>query len=418
MFLTGFMTWTWGEDGALGPQMYSWYHILWLVIMFILIAGAVIYGKKNKNPKVVDRNILIISIVLIISEILKQLMYHVGYYGYLRIDVLPFSLCSIPMYAGLVGSLVNNEKIKNACYGFLAFFGVVGGLGSMFYPVTLETSLVYTSIQTMFWHTSLVVIATYLIVTKEFGKSFKKEIIPAFIVFACCSLIAIGLNELSYHVYLEPRQAPVCIVDRTPGSYQYYKYGFQTDDKFNFIGENDGKLELVDNYQDGINVVITYPEGSDYSTYLLSFEDSDGKNKYIELSDSKEVVLVDTPTKEWEFAWIESDRALFAMNIFGESYCLELKDNQLKVTSTKEHNEIVSWIDFIDGSVLSEGDSANFFFISNHCPTPIPVLNLIQPVVPYPVFCLIYIGGFLSISSGIWGLTYGIQKLIPNKETI
>ena len=411
MILTGFMAWQWSTSDGIGPQMYSWYHIMWLIIMIGLSVGAVIYGRKIKDQKVVDRNVLILDCALIVSEILKQIMYHVGYYGYLRIDVLPFSFCSIPMFVALVASLVKNEKVKNACYGFLAFYGIVGGLTSMLYPVTLYTSLVYTSIQTMFWHTSLVVMAVYIIVTKEYGKSFIKEILPPFAIFAACSLIAIGLNELSYHAYLEPRQTPTCEVDRTPGSYQYYKYGFQSGEDYYYIDDVDGELVLTKDYRKAVNVVITYPEGDNYTIYLLGFEDDNGNDKYIEISSSNELVLVDNPTNNWEFAWITGDRAVFAMNVSGETYCLSMENESLKVAKTADYNETSTFADFIDGHVLSDGDSANFFFISNHCETPIPLLNLVQPHVPYVVFVLIYVAGFFGLSSAAWGLAYLSKKL-------
>lgn len=411
MTLVGFMAWQWSTSDGIGPQMYSWYHIMWLIIMIGLSVGAVIYGRKIKDQKVVDRNVLILDCALIISEILKQIMYHVGYYGYLRIDVLPFSFCSIPMFVALVASLAKNEKIKNACYGFLAFYGIVGGLTSMLYPVTLYTSLVYTSIQTMFWHTSLVVMAVYIIVTKEYGKSFIKEILPPFVIFAACSLIAIGLNELSYHAYLEPRQTPTCEVDRTPGSYQYYKYGFQSGEDYYYLDDVDGELVLTKDYRKAVNVVITYPEGDNYTIYLLGFEDDGGNDKYIEISPSNELVLVDNPTNNWEFVWITGDRAVFAMNVSGETYCLSMENGSLQVAKTADYDETSIFADFIDGHVLSDGDSANFFFISNHCETPIPLLNLVQPHVPYVVFVLIYVAGFFGLSSAAWGLAYLSRKL-------
>lgn len=414
MTLTGFMAWTWNTPSGLGPQMYSWYHIMWLIIMVGLSIGAVFFAKKYRDPKVVDRTVFIVDAILLVTELLKQVMYHVGYYGYLRIDVLPFSLCSIPMYVALIGSLVKNEKVKNACYGFLSFFGIVGGLTSMLYPITLETSLIYTSIQTMLWHTLLVAMAIYLIVARGFGKSFKKEIIAPSIIFIACSLIAVGLNELAYHAYLEPRQTPVLDIDRQPGSYQYYKYGFQNGDEYLYLDEN---LNLTEEYSKGVNVVITYPEGDNYSVYLLGFENSKGEDKYIEITDSKELTLVDTPTKNWEFAWIESDRAVFAMNVTGETYCLKLDNGSIKIENTSSYAEGMILADFIDGHVASEGDSANFFFISNHCKTPIPVLDLIQPHVPYPIFVLLYLGGFLAISSATFGVTYLINKITDKKES-
>ena len=180
---TNFITWEWNTSDHYGPGMFSPFHIIWLVIMVLLCIGSYFYAKKFNDAKAVDRTILIIDISLLITEILKQIMYQFFYYPYLRIDVLPFSFCSVPLYIALIGALVKNEKIKNACYTFLAFYGIVGGLCAMFYPISLETKLIYVSFQMMYWHTMLVTMAFYLIFAKGYGKSFKKEVIPPFYIF-------------------------------------------------------------------------------------------------------------------------------------------------------------------------------------------------------------------------------------------
>ena len=69
MILFKLSEWTW--DGV-GPGILSLYHILWLVACFIL---CVYFGKKascNKESKTVDKVILILDIILIISEFIKQ----------------------------------------------------------------------------------------------------------------------------------------------------------------------------------------------------------------------------------------------------------------------------------------------------------------------------------------------------------
>ena len=417
MTLTGFMTWVWNTPDNLGPQMYSYFHIIWLVIMVALCVGSYFYAKRFKDPKVVDRTILIVDMTLFVTEILKQIMYQFGYYHYLRIDVLPFSFCSIPLYVAFVGSLVKNEKVKNACYAFLAFYGIVGGLCAMLYPVTLQTRFVYISFQTMYWHTMLVVMAVYLIFAKGYGKSFKKEAIPPFLMFVCFSLVAVGFNEITYHAYLKPRQTPTFSIDSNPASYDYLSYGYEKDGSYYFIKEDGNTIGITTNYEESINLYIGYPEGDDsYSTYTLIYCGKDDANKYIEINDAKEVVIVDTPTNCWEWSYITSDKAVFSMNVDGVDYCLSFENDAINVKNVANCDENAQFGTFIKAHAKSLGDSADFFFISNHNLTPIPVLNLIQPHVPYPVFVLIYISGFFGISSATWGVTFGIRKLVENKN--
>lgn len=74
------------------------------------------------------------------------------------------------------------------------------------------------------------------------------------------------------------------------------------------------------------------------------------------------------------------------------------------------------YANFIKVSAQSIGDSADFFFISNHNPTSIPVLNIVQTKVAYPIFVLIYITAFFIVSSITWCVTLGIRRLTSKKK--
>ncbi len=422
MILFDFMNWEWNTPNHYGPGMYSYFHIIWLVIMVLLCVGSYFYAKRFNDPKSVDRTILIIDIALFITEILKQIMYQFSYYGYFRIDVLPFSFCSVPLFVAFIGALVRNKKIKNACYTFLAFYGVVGGLCAMLYPITLNTKLIFISFQTMFWHTMLVTMAFYLIFAKGYGKSYKKEVIPPFFIFLCCALLAVGLNEIAYHAYLKPRQTPSFKLDTNPASYDYLSFGYIKDDSYGFIKEEEGDFTVTLDYKESINFYIAYPEtDTTYSSYTLVYSDKNDNIKYIEINNNKELVLVDKPTNSWKWYWLTSDKAVFSMKINEEDYFITFDNDKLNIVPVSTYKEGTVLGYFIKISAKSVDDSADFFFISNHNPTSIPILNLIQPNVPYPVFVLIYISGFFAISSLTWSVVFGVRQLaehINKKERI
>lgn len=415
--LTGFMTWEWNTSNHYGPGMYSYFHIIWLVIMVGLCVGSYFYAKRYKDSKIVDRTILIIDITLFISEILKQIVYQFSYYDYFRIDVLPFSFCSVPLFVAFIGALVKKDKIKNACYTFLAFYGIVGGLCAMLYPITLKTKLIYISFQTMYWHTMLVTMAVYLIFAKGYGKSFKKEVIPPFIIFVGCSLLAIGFNELSYHAYLKPRQTPSFTIDTNPASYDFLSYGYEKDDSYHFIKEENGAFSVTSNYEESISFYIGYSEWDDtYSNYTLVYSDENDNERYIEINENKELTIVDAPINHWEWHYVTSEDAVFAMNVEGVEYFVSFDNDVINIKNVNEWETTTTFGYFIKAHASSIGDSADFFFISNHNLTSIPILNLIQPNVPYPIFILIYISGFFGISSLAWSIAFGVRKLIENKN--
>ena len=414
--LNNFCTWEWNTTDHYGPGMFSYFHIIWLIIMVLLSVLAYFYAKRFKESKTVDKTILIIDITLFITEILKQIMYQFSYYQYFRIDVLPFSFCSVPIYVAFIGALVKNKKVKNACYTFLAFYGIVGGLSAMLYPITLNTKLIFISFQTMYWHTMLVVMAFYLIFAKGYGKSFKKEIIPPFFIFVSCSLLAVVFNEVAYHTYLEPRQTPNFIIDSNPASYDYLSYGYEKDGTYYLVKEEDGLFSVTTNYKESMSFYIGYKEDDDtYSNYTLVLYSNSG-NKYIEINNDKELVVVDTPTYYWKWHYITSSDAVFASSIDGEDYSINFENDGISIIKSSDITSSIRYANFIKISAQSIGDSADFFFISNHNATSIPVLNIIQTKVAYPIFVLIYITAFFAVSSITWCVTFSIRRLTTKKK--
>ena len=66
------------------------------------------------------------------------------------------------------------------------------------------------------------------------------------------------------------------------------------------------------------------------------------------------------------------------------------------------------------------GDTFNMFFISPYFPCTLPILASIYPVVPYPVFLLIYLLGFTIIAAAMIGLSklvmLGVRSAITTLE--
>ncbi len=408
MILFKLSEWTW--DGV-GPGILSLYHILWLVACFIL---CVYFGKKascNKESKTVDKVILILDIILIISEFIKQYLYHFEYYGYFRIDVLPYSFCSVPMYFALIGSLTKKEILKDISYKFLSFYGIVGGICAMIYPVTLDTDLIFISIQTMLWHTILVIMSVYLIIAKGYGNNFKKEVFPAFIVFLACTLLAVGLNEVAYHAYLEPVQKPEITIDYDPGAYEYYKFGFfdQETNSYKYISLDDGVLSITNNHLDASNVVIEFHQDNS-EDFVLLIEDENGTSKYLTVNEEKEITLTDESQTIFTFDYYE-DKTIFVTKIDEKSYFM---NKNLELSSNEEYKEHLS---FIDLQIEHSGDYANFFFVSNHAETNIPGLDIIQKHAPYPVFVISYLLSVFVISSLVFYFVKFVRRIVNKKQT-
>ncbi len=151
--MKGLLDWQWVDypDG-IGPGMFSWFHLMWLGIMLVAtVAVCLIWGRKHDAKT--DRIVIgVFSVILVCCEVFKQLFWY-AFYGYYRWEIFPFQFCSVPIYVSVFASLVPSQKVREICYRFLAFFGIIGGLAVMAVPsAVLYTYFVAMSYHAMIWH--------------------------------------------------------------------------------------------------------------------------------------------------------------------------------------------------------------------------------------------------------------------------
>lgn len=198
-----FLDWTWGDidAGDVGPGMFSWFHFLWLGIMVLFcVALAVLFGRKHDAKT--DRKVVgVLAGTLLLGEVFKQLFWY-EFYQYYRWEIFPFQFCSVPIYVSLFATFAPWEKVREICYRFLAFFGIIGGLAVMFVPsAVLYTYFVPISLHSMIWHSILVGLGVYLIVSRGYGKKLSELVTPflMFLGFVCMAIIG---NVLVYKLHL------------------------------------------------------------------------------------------------------------------------------------------------------------------------------------------------------------------------
>lgn len=401
--------WRWQTSDGFAPGLFSWFHILWLIICIALCIFSVFLAKKNKDSKKIDLFILIVTSILTITEILKQCMLHIGYYHYFRLDIVPFAFCSTPIYIGFVGALVK-AKIKDACYKFLAFYGIVGGICVMIYPKSvLETYFVFMTLHSMFWHTLLIVMAIFLIVSKDYGSDFKKELLPPLWIFLGFVAIAICLNEALYYNVLKKNEDGIanCTVEAFPGAYTAYNLGSKNNTKL--VCYKDDKFVLTTNYYESIsNFTLTFKsedEINKYNLYCVS-----DKKYYLDAVDSN-LQFVENPINYWELMWL-NDYAVLTINVDGINYFIsyDVNENLTLIPYSEYEKNRYPEITFIIAKMERNGDSANYFFISSHYPSTIPGLDFVQKYVPYPIFVITYIISFFVVSSLVWSVCHFVRK--------
>lgn len=187
------------------PEMYGWFHILWLIITAISIVLLCRFGKKD-DPKQTRMIVLITAIVVAVLEIYKQINYTFSVDGNavtadFQWYAFPFQFCSMPMYVGLLAGIVKKGKLQDCLYAFLATYGVFAGICVMFYPVDVFSSVIGISVQTMVCHGSMIAIGAYLFGCGQV-KLEHRTILKAMSVFAVAVVIANILNEIAHQTGL------------------------------------------------------------------------------------------------------------------------------------------------------------------------------------------------------------------------
>lgn len=197
------LNWTWGDinNGDVGPGAYSWFHLLWIGMMILACVILACTVARKHSPKADRIVVSVFSVILIGCEVFKQLFWF-AFYGYYRFEIFPFQFCSVPIYVAIFASVIPWNRVRELCYRFLAFYGIIGGLSVMLVPnAVLYTYFVPMSLHAMLWHAVLVVMGVYLIVSRGYGKRFREMLAPSALFLGFVVLAIIG-NVLVYKLHL------------------------------------------------------------------------------------------------------------------------------------------------------------------------------------------------------------------------
>ena len=184
------------------PQPWGPFHVVSLVLS-VLAGLALCWWMKKPTQKQVRMVVLIISLVVVLLEIYKQINHtfrvsgdsiESSYQWY----IFPWQFCSTPMYIGLLAALTKKRLHRASC-AYLGSFSLFAGLAVMVYPVSVFTSILGINIQTMVCHGSMITIGMWLLGT-GYVKLERKTILRAALVFAVVVGIAVALNEWAYRV--------------------------------------------------------------------------------------------------------------------------------------------------------------------------------------------------------------------------
>lgn len=186
------------------PTWFGWYHLLWLGIL--LVACVLIYiFRKKISKRAVNITLLVVGIVLVLLEGIKQIERSVGIDGagdivwhYPPSD-FPFQLCSTAMYVMLLAGLIRKGKVHGALMSYLVTYSLFAGVLVMIYPLGVYVESIFINIHTMIWHSSMCIMGFLILATRSVD--FKvKSVIKATIVFVILLVMAILMNVFAHMI--------------------------------------------------------------------------------------------------------------------------------------------------------------------------------------------------------------------------
>lgn len=175
------------------PPVYGSFHLLFVLFgCFAAIAAAwLLRGFRSERAS--SRVYGITGIILLLGEIYKQLFHFViigkGSYDWW---IVPFQLCSIPMYLCLLLPWVHSAKWRRICATFMLDFGLLGALGTFIDPSGLMHPYLILTIHGFVWHIFLVFLGFYVLMSGQADLSLRGfgRTLPLFA--ACCLLAEAG----------------------------------------------------------------------------------------------------------------------------------------------------------------------------------------------------------------------------------
>lgn len=192
------------------PTNYGWFHLMFIAIFILLSLGGIFLANHKHSEKTLKAVLLTCGIIMVLFEIYKQVVFtfeingdgshSISYKWY----AFPFQLCSTPMYIMIIAALWKPGKIRDCLLGYLAMFGLFGGLCVYIFPNDVfGTAILGIDIQTMIHHGLQIAVGIFVFAYYRPSFNFKKWNLwfwlGSFIIFGIQLVIAMTLNLTIVH---------------------------------------------------------------------------------------------------------------------------------------------------------------------------------------------------------------------------
>lgn len=197
---------------------YGVFHISYTLIGFLL-CGCIAWKLKDIKESSAVKLLFVIGIILIVSEIGKQLFYFyvIEDHAYSWGD-FPFQLCSVPMYLCVVLPFIKKDETKRSIYSFMSLYNLLGGAISFAEPSGLLLNYWFLTIHALLWHMTLVFVGLFILISKRGGQtisdylgSTKLFLGLSVVAFVLNCFVQFGLKEHMNMFFVGPGNSPLAV---------------------------------------------------------------------------------------------------------------------------------------------------------------------------------------------------------------
>lgn len=199
------------------PEPWGAFHLLFFVIGIpTAIAAAFLLRKLSGRAE--KRLYLTVGVLLILSEIFKQLAFTAAEGAY-RFDLIPFQLCSIPMYLCILIGILPENSFTRAAKTFLATYGLMGGVASYISPGSMMREYFELTLHSFLWHLTLIFLGFFVLFSVSVKLTHRDLRNAVLMYFSLCA-VAIAINLICidapgrdvnmFYIGPKPSTLPLC----------------------------------------------------------------------------------------------------------------------------------------------------------------------------------------------------------------
>lgn len=199
------------------PEAWGNFH---MCFFFIGIPAAILLAflLRKLKGRVEKRLFLFVGIILLLSEIFKQLAY-TAVEGSYRFDLIPFQLCSIPMYLCILIGVLPKSTFTRISKTFIATFGLMGGIASYIAPGTMCRDWIELTLHSFIWHLVLIFLG-FFVFFSGIEKIGTRDFAGAVIMYLSLCAVAFVMNLIfinapgtdinMFYIGPKPSNLPIC----------------------------------------------------------------------------------------------------------------------------------------------------------------------------------------------------------------